>query len=165
MPRTGVRPSRPIEPACKAQPPKQSPRNVTCPFASQSLHSATEPGFKPERLDPFLRNESGFPKLRRVFGKENAMAKKSIIAVASVAALILPLSAFAQGSAGTGSTSTGIGAPAGPAGPGIRSNGWTQQPGAATNTATTGSTNLSPSQKNSIPPTNAIPKNAQGYPK
>jgi hypothetical protein len=82
-----------------------------------------------------------------VFGKEDAMAKKSIIAVASVAALILPLSAFAQGSAGTGSTSTGIGAPAGPTGPGIRSNGWTQQPGAATNTATTGSNNLSPSQK------------------
>jgi hypothetical protein len=100
-----------------------------------------------------------------VFGKEDAMAKKSIIAVASVAALILPLSAFAQGSAGTGSTSTGIGAPAGPTGPGIRSNGWTQQPGAATNTATTGSINLSPSQKNSIPPTNAIPKNAKGYPK
>jgi hypothetical protein len=42
------------------------------------------------------------------------MAKKSIITIASVAALILPLSAFAQGSAGTGSTSTGIGAPAGP---------------------------------------------------
>jgi hypothetical protein len=82
------------------------------------------------------------------------MAKKSIIAVVSVAALILPLSAFAQGSAGTGSTSTGIGAPAGPAGPGIRSNGWTQQPGVATNTTTTGSANLSPSQKNSIPPTN-----------
>jgi hypothetical protein len=93
------------------------------------------------------------------------MAKKSIIAVVSVAALILPLSAFAQGSAGTGSTSTGIGAPAGPAGPGIRSNGWTQQPGVATNTTTTGSANLSPSQKNSIPPTNAVPKNAQGYPK
>jgi hypothetical protein len=93
------------------------------------------------------------------------MAKKSIIAMASVAALIAPLGAFAQGSAGTGSTSTGIGARAGTAGPGIRSNGWTQQPGAATNTATTGSNNLSPSQKNSIPPTNAISKNAQGYPK
>jgi hypothetical protein len=39
------------------------------------------------------------------------MAKKSIIAVASVAALIAPLGAFAQGSASTGSTSTGIGAP------------------------------------------------------
>jgi len=93
------------------------------------------------------------------------MSKISIMAVVLVAGLISPLSAFAQGSAGTGSTSTGIGAPAGPAGPGIRSNGWTQQPGAATNTATTGSNNLSPSQKNSIPPTNAIPKNAQGYPK
>jgi hypothetical protein len=53
------------------------------------------------------------------------MAKKSIIAVASVAALIAPLGAFAQGSASTGSTSTGIGARAGTAGPGIRSNGWT----------------------------------------
>jgi hypothetical protein len=93
------------------------------------------------------------------------MSKISIMAVLLVAALIAPLGAFAQGSAGTGSTSTGIGAPAGPAGPGIRSNGWTQQPGAATNTATTGSNSLSPSQKNSIPPTNAIPKNAQGYPK
>jgi hypothetical protein len=93
------------------------------------------------------------------------MSKIPIIAATLVAALLLPLSAFAQGSAGTGSTSTGIGAPAGPAGPGIRSNGWTQQPGAATNTATSGSANLSPSQKNSIPPTNAIPKNAQGYPK
>jgi hypothetical protein len=93
------------------------------------------------------------------------MSKIPIIAVTLVAALLLPLSAFAQGSAGTGSTSTGIGAPAGPAGPGIRSNGWTQQPGAATNTATIGSNNLSPAQKNSIPPTNAIPKNAQGYPK
>jgi hypothetical protein len=62
------------------------------------------------------------------------VSKKSIIAVALGAALIAPLSAFAQGgSAGTGSTSTGIGAPAGPTGPGIRSNGWTQQPGAATN--------------------------------
>jgi hypothetical protein len=40
-----------------------------------------------------------------------------------VAALILPLSTFAQGSAGTGGTSTGIGAPVGPAGPGIRSRG------------------------------------------
>jgi hypothetical protein len=89
------------------------------------------------------------------------MPKRSIM-VALVAALISPLNAFAQGSAGTGSTSTGIGAPAGPAGPGIRSNGWTQQPGVATNT-TTGSSNLTPSQKNSLPPTNAIPKNARGY--
>src|SRR5450432_4071866 len=31
--------------------------------------AATEPGFKPERLDSFLRNEPGFPKLRRVCGK------------------------------------------------------------------------------------------------
>jgi hypothetical protein len=85
------------------------------------------------------------------------MAKRSIMAVAMVAALISPLSAFAQGSAGTGSTSTGIGAPAGPAGPGIRSRGWTQQPAAATNPATTGS-----SQKIPLPPRNAIP-NARVY--
>jgi hypothetical protein len=93
------------------------------------------------------------------------MSKIPIIAATLVAALLSPLGAFAQGSAGTGSTSTGIGAPVGPAGPGIRSRGWTQQPGAATNTATAGSANLSPSQKNSIPPTSAIPRNGQGYPK
>ena len=93
------------------------------------------------------------------------MSKIPIIAVTLVAALLLPLSAFAQGSAGTGRTSTGIGASVGPAGPGIRSGGWTQQPGAATNTATTGSANLSPSPKNSIPPTNAISRNGQGYQK
>jgi hypothetical protein len=61
--------------------------------------------------------------------------------------------AHAQGSAGTGSTSTGIGEPAGPAGPGIRRNGWTQQPGAATNAGTI-NPNLTPAQKNSIPPPN-----------
>jgi hypothetical protein len=38
----------------------------------------------------------------------------------------------------------------------IRGNAWTQQPGAATNAAKTGNTNLSPSQKN------ALPKNSQG---
>jgi hypothetical protein len=83
-----------------------------------------------------------------------------------IAALLSTISAHAQGSAGTGSTSTGIGEPTGPAGPGIRSNGWTQQPEAATNTATT-STNLSPSQKNSMPPTNApqFQKNTKGYQK
>jgi hypothetical protein len=91
------------------------------------------------------------------------MSKISIVATVLVAGLISPLGAFAQGSAGTGGTSTGIGAPVGPAGPGIRSRGSTQQPGAATNTATTGSANLSPSPKNSIPPTNAIPRNGQGY--
>jgi hypothetical protein len=89
------------------------------------------------------------------------MSKPIIAVVALVAGLLSPLSAFAQGSAGTGSTSTGIGAPVGPAGPGIRSRGWTQQPRAATNTTTTGGANLSPSQKNSIPPTNAI-RNGQG---
>jgi hypothetical protein len=86
------------------------------------------------------------------------MSKIPIIAMALVVGVLSPPSAFAQGSAGTGSTSTGIGAPVGPAGPGIRSRGWTQQPGIATNSATTGSANLSPSQ-------NAIPRNAQGYPK
>ena len=59
--------------------------------------------------------------------------------------------AYAQGSAGTGSTSTGIGPQTGPAGPGIRSRGWTQQPAAATNNSRT-NTNLSPSQKNAMPP-------------
>ena len=93
------------------------------------------------------------------------MSKISIVATVLVAGLISPLGAYAQGSAGTGSTSTGIGAPVGPAGPGIRSRGSTQQPGAATNTATTGSANLSPSQKNSITPTNAVPRNGQGYQK
>jgi hypothetical protein len=84
------------------------------------------------------------------------MSRIPIIAVALVAGLLSPLSAFAQGSAGTGNASTGLGPPVGPAGPGIRSGGWTQQPGAATNSATTGSANLSPSQKNSIPPRNAL---------
>jgi hypothetical protein len=79
-----------------------------------------------------------------------------------IAALVSPFTAHAQGSAGTGSTSTGLGAPSGPAGPGIRSGGWTQQPGVATNSRT-GSTNLSPSQKNAIPPSNARPSNAQRY--
>ena len=86
------------------------------------------------------------------------MSKIPIVAVLLVVGFLSPLSTFAQGSAGTGNTSTGIGAPAGPAGPGIRSGGWTQQPGAATNPATSGSANLSPSQKNSIPPTNAVPR-------
>ena len=62
-------------------------------------------------------------------------------------------SAYAQGSAGTGSASTGIGPQTGPAGPGIRSGGWTQQPAAATNNSRT-NTNLSPSQKNAMPPPN-----------
>jgi hypothetical protein len=78
------------------------------------------------------------------------MSKISINAVVLVAGLISPLSVFAQGSAGTGSTSTGIGAPAGAAGPGIRSSGRTQQPGAATNAGRTGNINLSPIEKNRI---------------
>jgi hypothetical protein len=86
------------------------------------------------------------------------MAKRSIMVLALVAALISPLSASAQGSMGTGSTSTGIGAPVGPAGPGIRSKGWTQQPAAATNTATTGNT-----QKIPLPSRNAIPKERRVY--
>jgi hypothetical protein len=89
-----------------------------------------------------------------------------ITAIMVIAALVSPLIAHAQGSAGTGSTSTGVGAPTGPTGPGIRSSGWTQQPGAATNIATP-SNNLSPSQKNSMPPTNApqFQKNTKGYQK
>jgi hypothetical protein len=86
------------------------------------------------------------------------MSKIPMIAVSLVVGLLSPLSGFAQGSAGTGRASTGIGEPVGPAGPGIRRGGWTQQPGAATNPATSGSANLSPSQKNSIPPTNAFPR-------
>lgn len=62
-------------------------------------------------------------------------------------------SAYAQGSAGTGSTSTGIGPQTGPAGPGIRSRGRTQQPAGPTNNIRT-NTNLSPSQKNAMPPPN-----------
>ena len=62
-------------------------------------------------------------------------------------------SAYAQGSAGTGNTSTGIGSQTGPAGPGTRSGEWTQQPAAATNKPRT-NTNLSPSQKNAMPPAN-----------
>jgi hypothetical protein len=85
--------------------------------------------------------------------------------VVVIAVLASPIAAYAQGSAGTGSTSTGLGAPTGPAGPGgIRRGGWTQQPGAVTNPVT-GPTNLSPSHKNSIPPPNARPTNAQRYPK
>jgi hypothetical protein len=65
--------------------------------------------------------------------------------------LVSPGSVYAQGSAGTGTTSTGIGPQTGPVGPGIRSGGWTQQPGGATNNTRT-DTNLSPAQKNAIPP-------------
>jgi hypothetical protein len=92
------------------------------------------------------------------------MGKKTILALGLSASLVAPLSALAQGSAGTGSTSTGIGAPTGVPGPGIRGNGRTQQPGAASNPVTT-NTNLSPSQKNSVPPTNApqFQKNTKGY--
>jgi hypothetical protein len=81
------------------------------------------------------------------------------------AVLFWPCSSYAQGSAGTGNTSTGIGPQTGPAGPGIRRGGLTQQPGAATNTSA-GTSNLSPAQKNSIPPPHA-PANAaktQGRP-
>jgi hypothetical protein len=78
-----------------------------------------------------------------------------------IAVLASPMAAYAQGSAGTGSTSTGLGEPTGP---GIRRGGWTQQPSVATNPVR-GPTNLTPSQKNSIPPPNARPTNAQRYPK
>jgi hypothetical protein len=83
-------------------------------------------------------------------------------AIALIVAFVAPVTAFAQGSSGTGSTSTGIGEPFGPAGPGIRGGGWTQQPGVVTNPAR-GPRNLSPSEKNSIPPPNAHPTNAQRF--
>jgi len=70
--------------------------------------------------------------------------------------------AAAQGSAGTGNVSTGIGPPTGPAGPGRRGD-LTQQPGTATNSRVT-NPNLSPAQKNSIPPQNA-PSNAIRVPR
>jgi len=70
-----------------------------------------------------------------------------------ISALVSAGDAYAQGSAGTGNTSTGIGPQTGPSGPGIRSGGWTQQPAAATNNSRT-NTNLSPSQKNAMPPPN-----------
>ena len=74
-------------------------------------------------------------------------------ATVTILLLVSAGGACAQGSAGTGSTSTGIGPQTGPAGPGIRSGGWTQQPAAATNNGRT-NTNLSPSQKNAMPPPN-----------
>jgi hypothetical protein len=92
------------------------------------------------------------------------MVRKTMLALGLTATVITPLSAFAQGSAGTGSTSTGIGTPTGVPGPGIRTKGETMQPGTATNGSTTNS-NLSPSQKNSVPPMNApqFEKNTKGY--
>jgi hypothetical protein len=90
------------------------------------------------------------------------MATRSFIAGICVATLISPATAFAQGSAGTGNTATGLGAPYGPAGPGIQGGGWTQQPGAATNT-TGRNLNVTPAQRNSMPPTNAIPRDTRGY--
>jgi hypothetical protein len=95
------------------------------------------------------------------------MCDRSMIrAIFVVATLLSTSGAHAQGSAGTGSTSTGLGAPTGPDGPGMRSNGWTQQPSAATNPRTT-NTNQSPAEKNSIPPPNApqFQKNLKGYQK
>ena len=77
--------------------------------------------------------------------------RKLIKAILVIFTLVPAGSAYAQGSAGTGSTSTGIGQQTGPAGPGTRSGGWTQQPDAATNRATA-NTNLTPAQKNAIPP-------------
>ena len=73
-------------------------------------------------------------------------------ALVTAALFLISTDALAQGSAGTGSTYSGIGPRTGPPGPGILSKGWTQQPAIATNPAPPGATNLSPSQKNSIPP-------------
>jgi len=90
------------------------------------------------------------------------MATRSLITGICLATLISPATAFAQGSAGTGSTATGLGAPYGPAGPGIRGGGWTQQPGAATNTRGQ-NLNVTPPQRNSIPPANVVPRDVRGY--
>ena len=88
------------------------------------------------------------------------MCDRTLIrAIIVIATLVSAGSAYAQGSAGTGNTSTGIGPQTGPAGPGSRSGGWTQQPGAATNTTRT-NTDLTPAQKNAMPP-----PRARGYQK
>jgi hypothetical protein len=89
--------------------------------------------------------------------------RSTIKATVVVATLLATSSAQAQGSAGTGSTSTGIGQSYGPDGPGVRGI-WTQQPGVATNARSTRS-NLSPAQKNSIPPLNSLSfqSNRGGY--
>lgn len=84
---------------------------------------------------------------------------KAVVAIALIAG---SSQSHAQGSAGTGNTSTGIGAPVGPAGPGRRGD-LTQQPGTATN-RTAGASNLSPAQKNAVPPPNA-PLNANRVPR
>ena len=93
--------------------------------------------------------------------REKTMASRSLTIGICVAALILPATVLAQGSAGTGNTSTGIGAPYGLAGPGIRGDG-TQQPGSATNT-TGQNLNVTPAQRNSVPPANMLPRDARGY--
>jgi len=90
------------------------------------------------------------------------MVTRSLIVSIVVATFISPAIAFAQGSAGTGKTSTGLGEPFGPAGPGIRGGGWTQQPGAATNNANR-NLNLTPAQRNAIPPPNVLPRDTRGY--
>jgi hypothetical protein len=87
------------------------------------------------------------------------MVTRSLKILICVATLISAATAFAQGSAGTGNTATGLGTPYGPAGPGIRGDR-TQQPGAATNT-TGQNLNLTPAQRNSVPPANVIPRDAR----
>jgi hypothetical protein len=87
---------------------------------------------------------------------------RAVTAIVVLATQLASLPSHAQGSAGTGSTSTGIGPASGPAGPGIRRGGMTQQPGVATNRST-GTSSLSPTQKNAIPPRYA-PANAQRSP-
>ena len=89
------------------------------------------------------------------------MATRSLVAGICLTLLISSI-AFAQGSAGTGNTSTGLGNPYGPAGPGIQGGGWTQQPGTATN-PTGQNLNVAPAQRNSMPPANAIPRDTRGY--
>jgi len=88
------------------------------------------------------------------------MCDKNLIRVILLILTVVPAgSAYAQGSAGTGNTSTGIGPQTAPAGPGIRGGGWTQQPGSATNTTSTNK-HLTPAQKNAMPP-----PSARGYQK
>jgi len=104
----------------------------------------------------------GFSPVETHTDTENAMVTRSLVVAIFVVTLIPPAIAFAQGSAGTGKTSTGLGEPYGPAGPGIRGGGWTQQPGAATN-PTSRNLNLTPAERNSIPPPNVLPRDMRGY--
>jgi hypothetical protein len=110
---------------------------------------------------PWIRYTARNPKQRGGFTVDHLrtlgnsyMARYCMVAAVLFSTLPL-IAAHAQGSAGTGKTSTGVGPQVGPRGPGIESGGWTQQPATPTNT-TTGSGNLSPAQKNAIPPSKTL---------